>query len=353
MADHAIAGCSWALMLSYELGGFVEPSAGPDVTDAMGFPMCVLMQLGDESTQNNAEAHHPGYTLGPAHSLSGRDAYMQHVSRVKEYIAAGDIYQANIAHHLSASFAGDPIACAGDLVRSASPRYGATMGFVHRGVHHTICSVSPELFVRVDHGDARIESEPMKGTRALEGDASELERNEKDRAELNMITDLMRNDLGRVCTLGSVRVQQARKIEPHPSGVIQASSIVEGTLRDGVGIGALIRAIFPPGSVTGAPKVRAMQIIDEIEQRPRRSYCGSMMHIDPHGSIEASVCIRTAHIWGAIDPDRPGCIQNGTFVYPVGAGIVADSEPADEWAETLVKAGVLQRALGQDLTHLG
>ncbi|HCT45306.1 MAG TPA: hypothetical protein DF699_08845, partial [Phycisphaerales bacterium] len=196
-------------------------------------------------------------------------------------------------------------------------------------------------------------TEPMKGTRSIDGDAAELEQSPKDRAELNMITDLMRNDLGRVCRLGSVRVSQARKIEPHASGVIQASSVIEGLLREGIGIGALIRAIFPPGSVTGAPKVRAMQIIDELEQRPRRSYCGSMMHIDERGNIEASVCIRTAHIWGEAGASGPARITNGQFVYPVGAGIVADSDPESEWQETLVKAGVLRTALGLDLAQLG
>lgn len=351
--DHTIEGCSWALMLIYELGGSVEPRAKSNSHNESDFPMCVLMQLGGAADPVSPAQQGSAYTLGSAHSLCGRDAYLRQVERVKAYIAAGDIYQANIAHHLSASFTGDPIACANDLVRGATPRYGVTMRFSYQGMIHTICSVSPELFIRVHRENGQIQSEPMKGTRPIDSDAAELERNEKDRAELNMITDLMRNDIGRVCTLGSVRVRDARKIEPHPSGVIQASSIVEGTLRDGVGIEALIRAIFPPGSVTGAPKVRAMQIIDELEQRPRGPYCGSIMHIDPQGNIEASVAIRTAHIWGEADPERPGMIRDGQLVYPVGAGIVADSDPASEWDETLVKASILQRALGIDLTRLG
>ena len=269
---------------------------------------------------------------------------MRHVSRVKGYIAAGDIYQANIAHHLSASFAGDPIACANDLIRGASPRYGATMGFVYRGVHHTICSVSPELFVRVDRANGRIESEPMKGTRALEGDASELERNEKDRAELNMITDLMRNDLGRVCELGSVRVQQARKIEPHPSGVIQASSIVEGTLRDGVGIGELICATFPPGSVTGAPKVRAMQIIDELEKARRGPYGGGLGWIGLNGEMDMALALRTVVVPLALHDENN---SSGSWVYHIQAsgGIVADSVASAEYDETVNEAAALARAI--------
>ena len=282
----------------------------------------------------------------------GRRRYEHAVERVLEYIAAGDIYQANIAHHLSGAFEGDPIACAQTLIGSLLPRYGAMMSFEHLGRSHTICSISPELFLRYDASNRVIESQPMKGTRPLDADADELASSDKDRAELNMITDLMRNDLGRICALGSVRVHDPRRIEPHGSGVIQASSIVRGQLREGVGLAELIRATFPPGSVTGAPKVRAMQIIDELEQRPRNAYCGSIMHIDPTGSIECSVAIRTAHIWGETAPDGTGTLTQGRFVYPVGAGIVADSDPSAEWAETLVKAGALSRSLGLGLDHL-
>ena len=338
-------------MLSYELGCFAEPRADAGLEDPLGFPLCVLMRLGEPM---HDQEHAPtSYGLGRATSMTGRARYIEQVEQVRAYIAAGDIYQANIAHHLSASFKGDPIACSHELQRGAAPRYGATMRFDHAGKMHTICSISPELFVRLDRSSAIVQSEPMKGTRAIGSDANELEQSPKDRAELNMITDLMRNDLGRVCSLGSVRVRQARKIEPHASGVIQASSVVEGTLRDGIGLASILRAIFPPGSVTGAPKVRAMQIISELERRPRRAYCGSMLHIDQRGNIEASVSIRTAHIWGEADPDQPGSIRDGQFVYPVGAGIVADSDPSAEWAETLVKAAVLERVLGVDLTDLG
>lgn len=351
MREHAREGSSWALLLSYELGGWVEPHARSSPHDPLDFPLAVLMRLGEpiEHTAPTARS----FTIGEMRSETGRDGYMDSVRRVGEYIAAGDIYQANIAHKLACRFDGDPLACARALTEGAAPRYGATMRFCRDGISHTICSISPELFVRVDREQGRIQTEPMKGTRPFGVDASELEHSDKDRAELNMITDLMRNDIGRVCTLGSVRVHTHRRIEPHGSGVLQASSVIEGQLREHIGIPELIRAVFPPGSITGAPKVRAMQIIDELEQAPRRSYCGSIWSIDAHGNIEASVAIRTAHIWGNIDPDCPGSIRDARFEYPVGAGIVADSDPASEWAETLVKARVLERLLGVDLGALG
>lgn len=344
LSSDSPSGSGWAIMLSYELGGLIEPKARAAHTSAHHqFPAIVVQQLGEPL--DIACDRHESFALAPLESSMGRDRYLAAVRRVREYISAGDIYQANIAHHLHCDFVGSPRACAHALLQAAQPRYGAAMGFEHQGVRHTICSLSPELFLQVDGASRVVRTEPMKGTRPFGGDLHELEHNPKDRAELNMITDLMRNDLGRVCTLGSVRVMQQRKIESHADSVLQASSVVQGTLRPGVGLGELIRATFPPGSVTGAPKVRAMQIIDELEQRPRDAYCGCLMHLDTQGNLTASVSIRTAHIWGYADPNDSSMIQSGQLVYPVGAGIVADSDPQSEWEETQVKSAILRSAL--------
>lgn len=335
---------SWAILLSYELGGHIEPRArGKHDCSSNRFPAIVIQQLGEAIKPDSPSLD--SFSMGMLHSSMGRDRYITAVESVRAYIGAGDIYQANIAHHLRCDFNGAPRACANALLKTANPRYGAAMGFDYDGIQHTICSLSPELFMQLDSTSRVIRTEPMKGTRPIGGDLHELEQSPKDRAELNMITDLMRNDLGRVCKLGSVRVTEPRKIESHADSVLQASSVVQGTLRDGVGLGELIRATFPPGSVTGAPKVRAMQIIDELEQRPRDAYCGSLLTIDSDGNITASVSIRTAHIWGYIDPDAPDRVKNGQLVYPVGAGIVADSDPASEWEETQVKSAILRSAL--------
>lgn len=341
------SGCGWAILLSYELGGLIEPKAGPvHQLPGIDFPAIVVQRLGEPLHDPRTGSHPPAaFALGSLHSSMGRAHYIESVERVRAYIAAGDIYQANIAHHLHTPFRGHPHSCALALLHAAQPRYGAAMSFAYQGLHHTICSLSPELFLSVDASGGVIRTEPMKGTRPINADQTEFEHCPKDRAELNMITDLMRNDLGRVCTPGSVRVTQARKIEAHADSVLQASSIVQGTLRDSMELRDLIVATFPPGSVTGAPKVRAMQIIDELEQRPRNAYCGSLLTIDCAGNITASVCIRTAHIWGEKHPNNPELLANGHLVYPVGAGIVADSDPASEWEETQVKAAVLRSAL--------
>lgn len=336
-------------MLSYELGRVIEPKAQRSKNETSSFPLAVVQRW--EACEAKSVAQAGEYAIGPAKSSMGKDRYIAAVERTQAYIATGDIYQANIAHHLCASFSGSASACFADLAGFAQPKLGSMMAFDYLGARHAICSISPELFIECDLESRLIRTEPMKGTRPIDGDADELRDSIKDRAELDMIIDLMRNDLGRVCRLGSVKVVEPRKIEAHKSGVLQASATIEGRLADGVGFGEIIRAAFPPGSVTGAPKVRAMQIIDELEAdeqryQPRDAYCGAMVVMDDQGMIKASVSIRTAHIWGVIDPNNPDSILNGQFVYPVGAGIVADSDPQEEWEETLIKAEVLRSALG-------
>jgi anthranilate/para-aminobenzoate synthase component I len=161
----------------------------------------------------------------------------------------------------------------------------------------------------------------------------ELSRSEKDRAELTMIVDLQRNDLGRICEIGSVRVTEPRVIEAHPT-VYHGVATVEGILRPGVGFVDILRAVFPCGSITGCPKIRAMQVIDELEPVRRGPYCGAIGWIGADGSMEFNVAIRTM------------VVTDGLVHVPVGGGIVADSDPAAEYEETLVKATAMLAALG-------
>ena len=356
----------WLIMLGYELGQSIEPKAcaGHDrASRCSDFPLAVIQRwvakvvddCSDDGSDEELEDQLGdalgvgGFEIGQLESSMGRAGYVQAVERVKSYISDGDIYQANIAHQLQGSFSGSVRECFWALSNHAQPRVGSMMRFEYRGVRHAVLSISPEVFVEFDPRTRVLSSEPMKGTRPIHSDVAELRDSVKDRAELDMITDLMRNDLGRVCELGSVRVVDPRRIEPHRSGVLQAVSRVEGRLRDGFGIAEIIRGTFPPGSVTGTPKIRAMQVIDELEGRDRNPYCGSMILLDDNGRVRSSVSIRTAHIWGEGVAGEPDLIRNGQFVYSVGAGIVADSDPESEWAETLLKAGILRDALGLDL----
>ncbi|MDX2119162.1 MAG: anthranilate synthase component I family protein [Planctomycetota bacterium] len=308
----------------------------------------------------------------PTHatSLWGHLGYTRGVERVLDYIRDGDCYQVNLAHTLVAPFEGSPRAAFATLAERADPPFAMYVEAPPESLegggtrHFAMLSLSPELFLDYDAATRRVITRPMKGTRpCVPGAHEELEASEKDRAELAMIVDLMRNDLGRVCEVGSVRVDVPRRIERHDNaagGVWQAIAQVSGTLRDECDAADLIAATFPAGSVTGAPKIRAMQIIDELEPEPRGIYCGSGIHIRADGSMTLSVAIRTALIEGVshddgtsgnasdADTSRSGGVPTaptdhirGTLRYSVGAGIVADSVPDAEWRETLVKAGPL------------
>lgn len=279
------------------------------------------------------------YRLGAMRSAWGRERYVGAVSRAVELIHAGDMYQVNLTHALVGQFQGCTRALFADLALASSPAMGCYLELppLADGRRRVVLSVSPELLLRFDAASRTLTTEPMKGTRAgTDGGLLELREAGKDKAELAMIVDLMRNDLGRVSAIGSVRVDEPRKLEhhgPHDDGVWQASARVSGRLRDGLALDDALRALLPAGSITGAPKVRAMQVIHEMEPTPRGPYCGAIGMIDEQGNAELAVGIRTAVIVG--DELR----------YSVGAGIVAQSDPRAEWDETMAKAGPL-RAIG-------
>jgi para-aminobenzoate synthetase component 1 len=274
----------------------------------------------------------------------GEAGYRAGVERVLRYIRDGDAYQVNLAHRFSSRCEGDARAVFERLLARARPWHAAYVEGDVEGHRVVLAGASPELFLEYDPRSRRLSTRPMKGTRRSEAPSSlgELETSVKDRAELAMIVDLMRNDLARVCELGSVRVDEPRRIERHAGGtILQATALVSGTMREGVGLPELLRATFPPGSVTGAPKVRAMQIIDELEPVRRGPYCGCAGWVSDSGHWRLGVSIRTAAVCGRAHESGMGCVAGGTLDYSAGAGIVADSDPESEWHETLAKAGIL------------
>ncbi len=259
--------------------------------------------------------------------------YLSAVSRVREYILAGDIFQANISQRFQAGLEEEPIQFYRRLRRSNPAAFGAFLDFGEVQV----LSASPERFLKVS-GRA-VETRPIKGTRprglgpmhdALLGQV--LAESDKDRAENVMIVDLLRNDLSRVCLPGTVRVPELFALEQHPT-VHHLVSTVVGTLEPGLDAVDLLRATFPGGSITGAPKVRAMEIIAELEPTQRGIYCGSLGYLSVTGEMDTSIAIRTA------------VVHNGTVYFQTGGGIVADSEPEAEYRETLDKARGIIRAL--------
>lgn len=260
----------------------------------------------------------------------GAAGHARAVAEAIERIAAGEIYQANLCMRLEGTLDGDLLDLWLRGVAESRPPYAAYVG----GEDHAIASLSPELFLRA-RGRAVV-SEPIKGTAPRASDPGELARSGKDRAENVMIVDLMRNDLGRVCEYGSVTAPELFEVRP-ASGVWHLVSTVRGTLRDDAGPADVVRACFPPGSVTGAPKVRALRVISELESTAREAYCGAIGICSPLSGLELNVAIRTFEAAG------------GRVWLGAGGGVVADSSPAAEVAEALAKARGVAGAAGVEV----
>jgi para-aminobenzoate synthetase component 1 len=254
--------------------------------------------------------------------------YKTAFDKIQAYIQAGDCYQVNLAQRFSAPFSGDPWSAYGALRTAAAAPFSAYMRLADNSA---VMSVSPERFISL-HGQ-RVETSPIKGTRPRHKDhkademaATELRESEKDRAENLMIVDLLRNDLGRSCVPGSIHVDRLFELQSFPT-VHHLVSTISGELQPQRSAWELLRDSFPGGSITGAPKRRAMEIITELEPDPRQVYCGSMLYVSADGRMDSNIAIRTLlcddqniHCWG-------------------GGGIVADSQWQLEYRETYDKVG--------------
>jgi para-aminobenzoate synthetase component 1 len=259
-----------------------------------------------------------------------REYYFAAMERIRRHIWDGDFYQVNFSQRFEMPFEGR----AGELFQWQGLYNPCPYAAFLNGRRFKVVSASMEMFITIC--GRRIWTRPIKGTRRrVPGDTAannrnrlELEESAKERAELNMIIDLERNDLGRVCEYGSIRVEEPRRIEEYPT-VFHALATVGGRLRDGTGLCDVLRAMFPGGSITGAPKIRAMQAIEELEPVRRGLYTGSIGCVGIDGNVCLNIAIRTIIISGGL-----------AFVQ-TGGGIVADSQPQKEWEETLVKAEAL------------
>ncbi|HXS77555.1 MAG TPA: aminodeoxychorismate synthase component I [Terracidiphilus sp.] len=259
--------------------------------------------------------------------------FTDQVGSIHDYIRAGDVYQLNFTFPLHATLAEPPAAVYARLSAAQPVEYGA---FLHCQPGRHILSFSPELFFRIDR-ERRITTQPMKGTaprgRTTAEDrdiAAWLARDTKNRAENVMIVDLIRNDLGRLCTFGSVTVETLFEVDRYPS-LWQMTSRISGDLRQNAGYQEIFRALFPCGSITGAPKVRAMQLLTQLEVEPRGVYTGAIGYFSPEQTV-FNVAIRTLQL------------EKSTAVMGIGAGIVIDSDPAAEYRECQLKAEFLTRS---------
>jgi para-aminobenzoate synthetase component I len=272
-------------------------------------------------------------SLGPLASHFSRESYLQTVRRTLAYIAAGDVFQINLSQRFMASGQIEPL----DLFLRLAAQSPAPFSAFLRWRDRAVISASPEWFYQT-RGDLVV-TRPIKGTRPRgqapredERLAAELAASAKDRAELTMIVDLERNDLGKVCQYGSVRVVSPLEVESFAQ-VHHLVATIEGRLRPGLGPVDLIRAVFPGGSITGVPKIRAMEIIDELEPTRRSLYTGAIGYLSCGGASGFNIAIRTI------------LVEGNRVSYQVGGGIVADSDPVAEYEETLHKGRGLKDLL--------
>ncbi len=318
---------------AYELGYVLEPRLQRRLPGNRNVPLLWIGLYDEPAEMTNTQVQEwlAARTSGTyqftdvTHAWSAAD-YQRRFEAVQEKIRAGDIYQLNLTFKAHFRLTGSPLAFYRDLRQKQRVAYG---GIVDTGAV-TVLSASPELFIRQD--GRVIETRPMKGTSPRAGTpeadaemARVLAADTKQRAENLMIVDLMRNDIGRVSEVGSVEVTDLFTVETYRT-LHQMTSGVRATLKDGVGILDLMRAIFPPGSVTGAPKIRAEELISEYETGPRGVYCGAIGHISPGGKALLNVAIRT-----------PVMFRDGSGEMGIGSGVVFDSVGPKEYAECLLK----------------
>ncbi len=337
------AGLHAAGYVAYDAGPLAEPADGGAANDG---PLLWfgLFERHDEIAPDAVPALFPdpagAWASAPRPTIA-RDAYLDAFERVTRYIAAGDIYQANLTFRAECRVAGDPLALYARIRGAAAAGWG---GIVWDGTR-TLLSFSPELFFRLD-GD-RLTARPMKGTARRLADrqadaatACALARDAKQRAENLMIVDLIRSDLARVAVPGSVAVPALFTVERYPT-VHQMTSTVTATLADGADAVAVLAAAFPCGSITGAPKLRAIAIAAEVEASSRGLYTGAIGRIDANGDAAFNVAIRTLVATG-----------DGTAALGLGSGIVADSVGGAEWRECLDKGAFIAAACpGIDLVE--
>ncbi|GAA0540406.1 para-aminobenzoate synthetase/4-amino-4-deoxychorismate lyase [Rhizomicrobium palustre] len=319
---------------SYELGYVLEPKLLARLPDGRRGPLAWFgvfdapEVLSGEAASGALIAWQQGRAYaGPLTPEWDETAYRARFDRVKAYIAAGDIYQANLSFRSRFAFQGDPLALYAGLRQAAGARYGA---YVEDGERH-ILSLSPELFFDLS-ADGVLTAKPMKGTAgrgadpAADARAQEaLAQSPKDRAENLMIVDLLRNDLGRIAETGSVSVPSLFAVETYPT-LHQMVSTITAKLKPEQGAAEVVKALFPCGSITGAPKIRAQEVLAELEESSRGVYCGAIGYFAPDGSARFNVAIRTMTISG------------GRGELGIGGGVVQDSRGEDEYAEALLKA---------------
>jgi para-aminobenzoate synthetase component 1 len=315
---------------SYEAGYLLEPKLVPLLPDSRRAPLVCLGVFDapvEQAVPQNAGAASNGPIFDARATWSAED-YARRFARLHNHIRKGDCYQGNLTFPVRAHWSGDPLAAFDALTERQPVKYGALVSLGDP----IVLSRSPELFFEIDD-DGMIETHPMKGTAPRGATKTEdarlkafLRNDEKNQAENRMIVDLLRNDISLISEVGTLDVPELFRIETYPT-VHQMVSRVRARLLPDIGIRQVFAALFPCGSITGAPKIRAMEILHELEDAPRDVYCGAIGWIAPGGRMRFSVAIRTISLFA-----------DGEAVYNVGGGVVFDSTAEEEYRECLLKA---------------
>jgi para-aminobenzoate synthetase component 1 len=315
---------------SYEAGYLLEPKLVPLLPEGRRAPLICLGVFdapADQAVPQSAVVASNGPIFDARATWSAED-YAARFARLHDHIRKGDCYQGNLTFPVRAQWSGDPLAAFDALTGRQPVKYGALVSLGDP----IVLSRSPELFFEID-ADGMIETHPMKGTAPRGATRSEdarlkafLRNDEKNQAENRMIVDLLRNDISLISEVGTLDVPELFRIETYPT-VHQMVSRVRAKLLPGIGIRRIFAALFPCGSITGAPKIRAMEILHELEDAPRDVYCGAIGWIAPGGRMRFSVAIRTISLFA-----------DGEAVYNIGGGVVFDSTAEEEYRECLLKA---------------
>ncbi|MFA6155590.1 MAG: aminodeoxychorismate synthase component I [Mesorhizobium sp.] len=315
---------------SYEAGYLLEPKLAPLLPGGRRAPL-VCLGVFDAPVQEAVPPRDPAALNGPifdAKATWSAEDYAKRFLRLHQHIRQGDCYQGNLTFPVHAQWSGDPLAAFDALTERQPVKYGAlvTLG------DPIVLSRSPELFFEIDK-EGMIETHPMKGTASRGANRAEDERqknflrnDEKNQAENRMIVDLLRNDISLISEVGTLEVPALFRVETYPT-VHQLVSDVRARLLPGLTIRQIFAALFPCGSITGAPKIRAMEILRELEGTPRDAYCGAIGWIAPDSTMRFSVAIRTISLY-----------STGEAIYNVGGGVVFDSTAQEEYQECLLKA---------------
>ncbi|PBB26222.1 MULTISPECIES: aminodeoxychorismate synthase component I [unclassified Mesorhizobium] len=315
---------------SYEAGYLLEPKLVPLLPRGRRAPLICLgvFDAPVEEAVPPRDAATPNGPIFDARAAWSFEDYEKRFSRLHQHIRQGDCYQGNLTFPVQAQWSGDPLAAFDALTERQPVKYGALVGLGDP----IVLSRSPELFFEINAA-GMIETHPMKGTAPRGATKTEDERqktflrnDEKNQAENRMIVDLLRNDISLISEVGTLEVPELFRIESYPT-VHQMVSDVRAKLLPGLTIRQVFAALFPCGSITGAPKIRAMEILHDLEGTPRDVYCGAIGWIAPGGTMRFSVAIRTISLFAS-----------GEAVYNVGGGIVFDSTPEEEYQECLLKA---------------